>query len=233
MMLLAIDWKITISDIINSIIAIAAILTLLSQIIQSRRNADFGFQPNFIFRKFCNHEHHIWSPMVCDGASKESTNKCNKDHWFNFYNDSSGVAFNLEIFLLHQKEIKGFKYKDIESKRTLKLNALLKDSQIQYKLSPGTVPCKYYNQKENDSFYIVLSYETISRFNKFIQVVELGCEPQKQQQSIDDWKGAIKFSKGNVVYFEKISWMRKVFTRNQKVYSNALEKAQECENDLD
>lgn len=233
MILLTIYWTITLSDIINSAIALAAIATLFSQIIQSRRNADFGFQPNFIFRKFCNHDQHFWSPMLCDGASKESTNKCNKDHWFNFYNDSSGVAFNLEVFLIHKKEIKSFKYQDIENKRILKLNALLKDSQIQYKLSPGTIPCKYYNQKENDSFYIVLSYETISRFNKFIQVVELGYEPQKKQQGIEDWKGSIKFSNGNVVYFEKFHWMKKIFISNQKIYSKALNLAQECENDLD
>lgn len=171
--------------------------------------------------------------MVCDGVSRDSTNKCNKDHWFNFYNDSSGVAFNLEIFLVHKKEIKGFKYNEIENKRILKLNALLKDSHIQYKLSPGTIPCKFYNQKENDRFYIVLSYETISRFNKFIQVVELGYEPKKQQQIIEDWKGSIEFSNGNVVYFEKVSWVKKIFVSSQKRYTKALNGAQECENDLD
>ncbi len=220
------------SDTINAVIASAAILTLFSQLIQSRRNTDFTFQPKFKLKKFCNHDYHEWTPMLCDGSSENSTNRCNKDHWFNIKNESIGVAFKSEVFLVHKKEIKKFEYKDIESNRVLKLNALIQDGSVQYKLSQGIIPVHYYNQKENDSFYVVVSYETISRFNRFIQVVELGYEPKSQVGSIVDWKGNIKISDAGVVYFEKIGWINKIFKSNQKTYLKALKRAEECQNDL-
>lgn len=231
-MLFICDLKISLSEIINSIIAMVAILTLISQLIQSRRNADFSFQPKFSFKKFCNHPDHEWTPMLCDGASKDTTSKCNKDHWFNIQNDSVGVAFKAEVFLIHVKEIKNFKYNEIEKERILKLNALIQDNFVQYKLAQGIISHHFYNQKENDSFYVIISYETISRFNKFIQIVELNYQPKIQAHSIQDWKQSIVINSSNVVYFEKISWWRKIILSNQKTYSRILELAKECQNDL-
>ncbi|MDH4474007.1 MAG: hypothetical protein QE487_15475 [Fluviicola sp.] len=209
-----------ISLIINSVIAIAAIGTLVYQRIYNSKSLDYTFHPIFKLHDFCPHCTKFWTPKLCESSEPNSKHFCTDDHWFDITNISTGIAFEFSCYLIHKSEArKGFSSSEFKS-RIKKREAFIKDGNIQYKIPKDSIPFKYYNKSSTDSLFAIIEYKTVSYGSRYLQIIELNCLPKIELNQITDWKGAIEVSKPNVVSLKKIN----LWNNSDKLLKSELAK---------
>lgn len=192
--------------IINSIIAVAAITTLIYQIIFNTKTLDYNLHPVFTINEFSPNNQKKWTPKLCEAAESSSKHYCTDDHWFNITNTDLGYAFKFSCFIIHKKEIIDDFSKTKFQTRIIKRDTLISNGTIQYKIPKDAIPFRFYNKSITDEIYIIIEYKTVNTKSKFRQIISLKCTPLNEKNQINDWKNAIKISFPEVVALKKISW---------------------------
>lgn len=191
---------------INSIIAIAAIGTLIYQRMFNTKTLDYNLHPDFKVSDFCPQCTTFWTPKLCESSDPKSKHYCTDDHWFDITNHSKGPAFEFKCYLIHNKEINDdFKISNYKN-RINKREALVYNGTIKYKIPLDTIPFKYYNKVSADALHVIIEYKTINLRSKFRQIINLSLTPERDISQITDWKNAIKISNPEVASLKKIQW---------------------------
>ena len=192
--------------IVNSIIASAAIGTLIYQRIFNTKTLDYNLHPVFQVTDFCPECTKYWTPKLCESANPRSKHFCTEDHWFNITNLSHGPAFQFKCYLIHNLEITSDYKIDKYTDRIIEREALVNKGTVQYKIPIDAIPFKFYNKSATDDFFIIIEYRTVNLKTKFRQVISLHYNPEANVSQINDWKNAISISLPEVCSLKKVKW---------------------------